>query len=431
MTTSALNAAQKTHLSTIVASPDSLFRKRVLQQLAARNCFAEEACGGAEALALIEEGDCRTLLLDQFLPDLDAGELVAMIRARHPQVEVLVLDSQGGNGAVGGDLGLHPDSSELFRLLQNSREPRIPTELPDPLERPVPRSPASTDDIEALPGMTGHSPSLRRVYRLARLVAPRQTTVLLTGETGTGKELVARALHALSPRRERPFVVINCAAIPEPLLEAELFGYNRGAFTGAFQSRMGRIQMAQGGTVLLDEVGDLPLSMQAKFLRFLQEGEVQRLGSSDTLRVDARVIAATNANLPRLVKEGRFRDDLYYRLAVFPIEIDPLRLRREDIAPLSEHFLDLFSQEAHVPAKTFSPRGGTSPRTVFMARECPRITAGHRAGFHPGRRTTGTSARTFPVGDGRILCLREILEPWPEVGTARAFEAYCHADFAR
>ena len=209
--------------------------------------------------------------------------------------------------------------------------------------------------------MTGHSPSLRRVYRLARLVAPRQTTVLLTGETGTGKELVARALHVLSPRRERPFVVINCAAIPEPLLEAELFGYNRGAFTGAFQSRMGRIQMAQGGTVLLDEVGDLPLSMQAKFLRFLQEGEVQRLGSSDTLRIDARVIAATNANLPRLVKEGRFRDDLYYRLAVFPIEIDPLRLRREDIAPLSQHFLDFFSQEAHVPAKTFSPRGGASP----------------------------------------------------------------------
>jgi len=150
-------------------------------------------------------------------------------------------------------------------------------------------------------------------------------------------------------------VVINCAAIPEPLLEAELFGYNRGAFTGAFQSRLGRIQLAQGGTVLLDEVGDLPLSMQAKFLRFLQEGEVQRLGSPDTLRVDARVIAATNAKLPQLVKEGRFREDLYYRLAVFPIEIDPLRLRREDIAPLSQHFLDLLSQGAHAPAKVFSP----------------------------------------------------------------------------
>ena len=358
MTTSTLNAARKTHFSTVVASPNSVFRQRVLQRLAARNCCAEEACGGAEALALVEEGACRTLLLDQFLPDLDVAELVAIIRARHPQVEIQVLDSQEGNEPAEDDVELPSNSSELFRLLQNSREPRIPTELPDPMERPLPCPPAPSGDIDPLPGMTGRSPSLRRMYRLARLVAPRQTTVLLTGETGTGKELVARALHVLSPRRERPFVVINCAAIPEPLLEAELFGYNRGAFTGAFQSRMGRIQMAHSGTVLLDEVGDLPLSMQAKFLRFLQEGEVQRLGSSDALRIDARVIAATNANLPRMVKEGRFRDDLYYRLAVFPIEIDPLRLRREDIAPLAERFLDIFSQEAHVPAKTFSPAAG-------------------------------------------------------------------------
>jgi len=356
MIITAPNAARKNHLATVVASPDSHFRQRVLQELATRNCIAEEAAGGAEALELIEEGACRTLLLDPSLADLDAEELVGMIRARHPQVTVRVLESERGTmGGSEGGVGLCPDPDELFRVLQNSREPRIPTELPDPLERSEPYSSASSNDIEALPGMIGDSPSLRRVYRLARLVAPRQTPVLLTGETGTGKELVARAVHALSPRRERPFVVINCAAIPEPLLEAELFGYNRGAFTGAFQSRVGRIQMGQGGTVLLDELGDFPPSMQAKLLRFLQEGEVQRLGSSDTLRVDARVIAATNANLPRLVKERQFRDDLYYRLAVFPIEIDPLRLRREDIAPLSHHFLDLFSREAHQVAKTFSP----------------------------------------------------------------------------
>lgn len=356
MNSGALDVSRKTQLSTIVVSPDGLYRKRILRQLASRNCFAEEAGGGAEALALIEEGDCQTLMLDQFLPDLDAEELIAMIRARHPQIEIVVLNSQGEKEAVGGVPSLCLSASEQFRALQNSREARIPTDLPYPHHPSVARPSRLRDDVEPLPGMTGCSPSLRRIYRLARLVAPRQTTVLLTGETGTGKELVARAVHTLSPRRAQPFVVINCAAIPETLLEAELFGYNRGAFTGAFQSRAGRIQMAQGGTVLLDEVGDLPFSMQAKFLRFLQEGEVQRLGSGDPLRVDTRVIAATNASLLQLVKERRFRDDLYYRLAVFPIEIDPLRRRREDIVPLSEGFLDLFSREAQMAAKIFSPR---------------------------------------------------------------------------
>jgi DNA-binding NtrC family response regulator len=356
MTTSALYHNCENRLSTIVASSDPVFRQQILQQLAARSCPAEEACGGAEALALLERGKCRTLLLDRCLPDLEVNELVGTVRARHPDVEVLVLDSQALKATTGESPSLAVGSSELFQLLQGSREARIPAELPEPALPAPARSTVSGEDSEPLPGMTGHSPSLRRVYRLARLVAARQTSVLLTGETGTGKELVARALHALSPRRDRPFAVVNCAAIPEPLLEAELFGYNRGAFTGAFQSRLGRIQMAQGGTVLLDEIGDLPLSMQAKILRFLQEGEIQRLGSAETSRVDVRVVAATNANLARLVKEGRFREDLYYRVSVFPIEIDPLRLRREDIAPLSAHFLALFCQEAHVPAKAFSPQ---------------------------------------------------------------------------
>jgi DNA-binding NtrC family response regulator len=356
MTAIAINGVRNNHFSTIVASPDPLFRRRILQDLATHSWPAEEACGGAEALALLEGGKCQTLLLDRWLPDLDVNELVGTIRARHPHVEIMVLDSEGVKTDAGDGRSLFPGSSELFHLLQNSSAPRIPAELEEPLPRPLSSSLAPREDPPPLPGMLGLSPALRRVYRLARLVAPRQTTVLLTGETGTGKELVARGLHALSPRCERPFVIVNCAAIPEPLLEAELFGYNRGAFTGAFQSRLGRLQMAQGGTVLLDEVGDLPLSMQAKLLRFLQEGEVQRLGSPETLRVDARVVAATNAHLPRLIKEGRFREDLFYRLAVFPIEIDPLRQRRADIAPLSEHFLNLLCQEARVPTRTFSPQ---------------------------------------------------------------------------
>ncbi len=358
MTNSAFNPLRKNPRSTLIASPDSLFRKHVLQQLAARNCLAVEACGGAEALAVLEEGKCQALLLDPILPDLDVSELVAIVRARHPQVEVHVLDGEYGKPGLGGDGEMHTASAEAFRLIQNSREARIPTELPDPHRCAAPSVPPPADEsgeIEALPGMTGQSESLRRVYRLVRLVAPRQTAVLLTGETGTGKELVARALHMLSPRRDRPFVVINCAALPEPLMEAELFGYNRGAFTGAFQSRLGRFQVAHGGTLLLDEVGDLPLSMQAKLLRFLQEGEIQRLGSPDTLRVDARIIAATNANLTRMVKEGRFRDDLYYRLAVFPIEIEPLRSRREDIVLLGQYFLNRFSEEMQSSIRALSP----------------------------------------------------------------------------
>ncbi len=159
---------------------------------------------------------------------------------------------------------------------------------------------------------------MQHVYQLARLVAARDTTVLITGETGTGKELVARGIHEISRRAGNPFVVVNCAAIPEALLEAELFGHARGAFTGAVQSRVGRIHNAHGGTLFLDEIGDLPLTMQAKLLRFLQDGEVQRLGSSDVFRVDVRVVCATNVNLLDHVKQKLFRQDLYYRIAVFP-----------------------------------------------------------------------------------------------------------------
>jgi transcriptional regulator with GAF, ATPase, and Fis domain len=208
--------------------------------------------------------------------------------------------------------------------------------------------------VEPLPGMMGDGPGLEQIYRLARLVSPRQTTVLITGETGTGKELVARGIHQISPRAKCPFAVVNCAAIPEQLLEAELFGHARGAFTGAVTSRLGRIHVAQGGTLFLDEVGELPLSMQAKLLRFLQDGEVQRLGSSDVFRVDVRVISATNIDLLRSVHEKQFRQDLYYRLAVFPIELPPLRQRREDILPLASHFLDSLCEQAEYPIKEIS-----------------------------------------------------------------------------
>jgi transcriptional regulator with GAF, ATPase, and Fis domain len=177
-----------------------------------------------------------------------------------------------------------------------------------------------------------------------RMVAPRSTTVLIEGETGTGKEVIARALHKLSPRAARPFTVLNCAAIPESLLEAELFGHTRGAFTGAVQSRIGRIEAAHGGTLLLDEIGEMPVGMQAKMLRFLESGELQRVGDNESTRVDVRLIAATHQPLEKNAAEGLFRLDLYHRLAVFPIEVPPLRERMDDIPALAEHFLQQLAQ---------------------------------------------------------------------------------------
>jgi DNA-binding NtrC family response regulator len=341
----------------VVASSNPDFRQRVLKELESGCWVGQEAVGGAEALAKVEEGGCRVLLLDRWLPDLHVNEVTKIVRTQHPEVEVVVLDPAAGQTwKWSGDSCLLP-GRQLFR-----EGPQTSEDNPAPGEQtitcPGPVQPRPQE--EPLPGMLGTSEAMRRVYRLARLVAQRDTTVYLVGETGTGKEVVARAIHQLGPRARGPFVVINCAAIPETLLEAELFGHVRGAFTGAFQSRLGRIQAAHGGTVLLDEVGELPLSMQAKLLRFLQEGEVQRLGSTDVFRVDVRVIAATNANLSRRVEDGRFREDLYYRLAVFPIELPPLRERREDILPLAEHFLETLCAESGVGPKCISAAAADS-----------------------------------------------------------------------
>jgi transcriptional regulator with GAF, ATPase, and Fis domain len=212
--------------------------------------------------------------------------------------------------------------------------------------------------------MIGQSEAMQRVYRLARLVAPRSTTVLVAGATGSGKELVARALHQLSPRSAKVFIAVNCAAIPEALLESELFGHARGAFTGAVQAQVGRIPAAHGGTLFLDEVSELPLGMQAKLLRFLEEKEVQRLGTAEIMRVDVRVIAASNVDLAGRAGRGEFREDLFYRLSAFPLELPPLSERRADIVPLAEYFLTCMATAV----------GATCPR---LSDETIRILEGH------------------------------------------------------
>lgn len=334
----------------------------LLQTMRESGWHIHEALGGAEALAELENGHYHVVLLGRWLPDLDVWELAQLVQARHPAVDVYVMDFESKQPLFEPATARYPCTRQLRGLFE--REPKsVGGERgPQSASARVLTGVLPSPQPGPLPGMVGTSEQMASVYSLARLLAPRNTTVLLTGETGTGKELVARALHQLSPRRTRDFVIVNCAAIPGPLLEAELFGYVRGAFTGAWQSRLGRCQAAHSGTLFLDEVAELPSSMQAKLLRFLQEGEVQRIGSQDIFKVDVRVIAATNADLLQRVAEGRFRQDLYYRLAVFPIELPPLRERPEDVLPLAEHFLLSLARQTDSPPKTLSAEASSGLR---------------------------------------------------------------------
>ena len=253
--------------------------------------MAFEATGGADALQQIETGNWQVVFLDRHLPDLDAAEVASLIRRRLPNTRVMLLHTGGNPTPIA-------HSQQNCRNNGASRATEVTVDSLS-AHRSLSRIPA-----RPLPGMIGQSEAMLRVYRMARLVAPRNATVLITGQTGTGKELVAQAIHQLSPRSTHRFVVVNCAAIPESLLESELFGYTRGAFTGAVQSQVGRFQAAQGGTLFLDEVSELPLSLQPKLLRFLETRELQRLGSPEAVQVDVRVVAASNADLESRVADG-------------------------------------------------------------------------------------------------------------------------------
>jgi DNA-binding NtrC family response regulator len=340
----------------LVASPNISMRQQVLDSLLVKARRVEQASGGAEALVHLEQGCWQLLLLDRRLPDLDAEELRETVRKRYPDVEVVLLDEceTGGNTAesqavVSPQLPRVTGGLDSWRDESDGQMRRVSDDLQEAWDCGKSASSKQLAHAAVLPGMVGDSAVMQAVYRLVNLVAPRDTTVLITGPTGSGKELVARALHQLSPRAAHALAVVNCAAIPETMLEAELFGYSRGAFTGALQSYAGRIQTAHLGTLFLDEIGDMPLSLQPKLLRFLEQKEVQRLGSSQMVRVNARVVAATNGDLAALVSQGKFREDLYYRLSAFPIDIPPLTDRPGDIAQLAACFLERFSQGQRAP----------------------------------------------------------------------------------
>jgi len=225
--------------------------------------------------------------------------------------------------------------------------------LEGPEDKDYLEEPSSEAGFEPI---VGRSAALRRVLRQVEVVAPTDSGVLIQGETGTGKELIAEAIHNRSGRRDRPFIKVNCAAIPSGLLESELFGHEKGAFTGAITRKPGRFELADKGTLFLDEVGDIPLELQAKLLRVLQEHEFERLGSTRTQQVDVRVVAATHRDLKQMVAEGTFRSDLYYRLHVFPLSVPPLRDRREDIPLIVRHFVDKYSQRMNLHIETISSR---------------------------------------------------------------------------
>jgi DNA-binding NtrC family response regulator len=367
----------------LVVSSDSSFRQRLSQTLTGLRWQVREAEGGAQAWAEAQVTEPDALIVDSWLPDLDMGEFLKDFRGSFPRVDLLTTGSSPVQDSPRG-----PYRQELLYALRSCQdtdtavwnsapvmanpaktstgifadfrivEPRPGSNCPaqdtaSPSTGPQPvvlkfgpvrvDSPARKTDpgtTERLPELIGNAPCMLEVSRRIRLVAPRSTPVLIEGPTGSGKELVAEGLHRLSLRSRKPFVAINCAAIPEALLEAELFGHTRGAFTGAVHGRVGRIESADGGTLFLDEIGEMPLALQAKLLRFVECGELQRVGDNETVKVDVRIVAATHQALAEQTQSGSFRSDLYYRLAVFLIRTPSLAEHAQDLPLLVNHFME-------------------------------------------------------------------------------------------
>ena len=305
--------------------------------LAMEGYLAETASGGAEALEKIAALPVDVVVMDVRMPDLDGLEVLRRARQTRPDLPVVIMSGHGSIETVRQAFKLG-----AFDYLEKPITEREKLSAAVRNALALSRLAAENAELRREAGsfrMLGKGPAMQALLALVRRAGPSEGRVLLTGENGTGKELVARALHESSRRREGPFVKVNCAAVPGELIESELFGHEKGAFTGALSARKGRFERADRGTLFLDEVGDMPPAMQAKVLRLLQEGEFERVGGRETLRCDVRVVAATNKDLPAEVAAGRFREDLYYRLAVVPVHVPPLRQRQEDVPELAEAFL--------------------------------------------------------------------------------------------
>jgi DNA-binding NtrC family response regulator len=300
-----------------------------------------------EALAALRTGDYPVVIASLPVEGWEAGELVGRLLEAKADAQVILHDPSMPDGEI----------AKLVRLgaFDIWREEITAAGAIERVRGLLSAAPRRREEAAWRKTLVGESAPVRQILDVIGLVAGRRCTVLITGETGTGKEMAARAIHLASPRARFPMVAVNCSALPENLLEAELFGHVRGAFTGAVQSRVGRFEQAHRGTLFLDEIGDLPLELQAKLLRVLQERELQRLGSSETVKVDVRVVAATNADLAAMVREGRFREDLYYRINVVPLAMPPLRERGRDIEILARHFVEKICRMEEIPVKRIAP----------------------------------------------------------------------------
>jgi DNA-binding NtrC family response regulator len=381
---------------------------------------AETAGGGREALEKIASLPVDAVVMDVRMPDLDGLEVLRRARESRPGLPVIVMSGHGSIETVrqafklGAFDYLEKPITEKEKLVAAVRNALALRQLAE--ENAELRRAAGADEVEAV----GSGPAMQRLFDLVRRAAPAEGRVLVTGENGTGKELVARALHRGSRRKDGPFVKLNCAAVPAELIESELFGHERGAFTGAVAARRGKFELADGGTLFVDEVGDMPPAMQAKVLRVLQEGEFERVGGHQTLRCDARVIAATNKELQAEVAAGRFREDLYYRLAVVPIHVPPLRERKEDIPELSSRFiaeacerngrrLMTFSREALLALQAHDYPGNVRELRNLVERiailcDGPSVSAEDVAAVLPGARRP----RSDRFREG--MALRDLLE---------------------
>jgi DNA-binding NtrC family response regulator len=330
----------------LLVEDEAALRVALAEQLADRGYRVDQADSGEAALAKLAEFAYDAIVTDLRLPGIDGGAVVDAALQRYPDIVAIVVTGYGTVKAAveaikrgAWDFVSKPfQIDELTHALEAALEQRR-------LKSENAYLRAQLDERYRFEGLIGKSPAMKRLFQLLETITATNSTILITGETGTGKEVVARAIHHNGPRRAQRFVALNCSAIPETLLEAELFGHVRGAFTGAVGNRQGRFEQAHKGTLFLDEVGTMSPALQMKLLRALQEREFERVGDSHTIKVDVRVIAATNSDLTRMVADGQFREDLYYRLNVIPVQLPPLRDRRDDIPLLAQHFLDKFRSE--------------------------------------------------------------------------------------